>query len=71
MEVDPGLQTQCIAGAVVGVGLANGDWRCINPRLVAWIYGGWIVTLPVTALISGSLMAIIMNAPRWGLPMHV
>ncbi|KAH7368085.1 phosphate-repressible phosphate permease [Plectosphaerella cucumerina] len=64
----PVSTTQCIAGAVVGVGLANGDWRCINPRLVTWIYAGWIITLPTTALISGSLMAIIMNAPRWSSP---
>lgn len=57
--------TQCITGATVGVGLANGDWRCINPKLVAWIYMGWIITVPVTGLLSGSLMALILNAPRW------
>jgi solute carrier family 20 (sodium-dependent phosphate transporter) len=62
----PVSTTQCIAGATVGVGLANGDWRCINPRLVAWIYLGWFITVPVTALISGSLMGLILNAPRWG-----
>ncbi|KAF6833115.1 phosphate-repressible phosphate permease [Colletotrichum musicola] len=61
----PVSTTQCIAGATVGVGLANGDWRCINPRLVAWIYFGWLITLPVTGLLSGSLMALILNAPRW------
>lgn len=57
--------TQCITGATVGVGLANGDWKCINPKLVAWIYVGWIVTVPVTGLLSGCLMGIILNAPRW------
>ncbi|KAJ6786234.1 hypothetical protein PWT90_04906 [Aphanocladium album] len=57
--------TQCITGATVGVGLANGDWRCINPKLVGWIYMGWIITVPVTALISGCLMGMIINAPRW------
>ncbi|KAL0934493.1 phosphate-repressible phosphate permease [Colletotrichum truncatum] len=61
----PVSTTQCIAGATVGVGLANGDWRCINLRLVAWIYFGWFITVPVTALFSGSLMALILNAPRW------
>jgi sodium-dependent phosphate transporter len=61
----PVSTTQCIAGATVGVGLANGDWRCINPRLVGWIYIGWLITVPVTALISGCLMGIILNAPRW------
>ncbi|OHE92103.1 phosphate-repressible phosphate permease [Colletotrichum orchidophilum] len=61
----PVSTTQCIAGATVGVGLANGDWRSINPRLVAWIYFGWFVTVPVSALFSGSLMALILNAPHW------
>ncbi|KAK8143856.1 Na+/Pi symporter [Beauveria asiatica] len=37
----PVSTTQCITGATVGVGLANGDWRCINPKLVGWIYMGW------------------------------
>ena len=61
----PVSTTQCITGATVGVGLANGDWRCINPKLVGWIYLGWIITVPVTALISGALMAFILNAPSW------
>jgi sodium-dependent phosphate transporter len=61
----PVSTTQCITGATVGVGLANGDWRCINPKLVGWIYLGWVITVPVTALISGSLMAFILKAPSW------
>ncbi|KIX09906.1 uncharacterized protein Z518_00987 [Rhinocladiella mackenziei CBS 650.93] len=61
----PVSTTQCIAGAAIGVGLANGDWRCINLRLVAWIYFGWFITVPVTGLIAGCLMGLILNAPRW------
>ncbi|OJJ02081.1 hypothetical protein ASPVEDRAFT_132812 [Aspergillus versicolor CBS 583.65] len=61
----PVSTTQCIAGASIGVGLANGDWRCINMRLVAWIYFGWVITVPVTALLAGMLMGLILNAPRW------
>ncbi|XWX01737.1 hypothetical protein V2A60_009766 [Cordyceps javanica] len=61
----PVSTTQCITGATVGVGLANGDWRCINPKLVGWIYMGWIITLPVTGLMAGGLMGLIINAPRW------
>ncbi|KAL2796967.1 phosphate transporter [Aspergillus keveii] len=61
----PVSTTQCIAGASIGVGLANGDWRCINMRLVGWIYFGWVITVPITALISGMLMGLILNAPRW------
>ncbi|EAW12187.1 inorganic phosphate transporter [Aspergillus clavatus NRRL 1] len=59
--------TQCISGATVGVGLCNGTWRTINWRMIAWICFGWFITLPVTGIISGCLMGIIINAPRWGL----
>ena len=59
--------TQCITGATVGVGLCSGTWRAINWRMIGWIYMGWIITLPIAGLISGGLMGIIINAPRWGL----
>ncbi|KAK5654238.1 hypothetical protein OQA88_7413 [Cercophora sp. LCS_1] len=62
----PVSTTQCITGATVGVGLANGDWRCVNWRLIGWIYLGWVVTVPVAGVIAGGLMAVIINAPRWG-----
>ena len=61
----PVSTTQCITGATVGVGLANGDWRCINPKLVAWIYMGWLITVPVTGLLAGCLMGLMLNAPSW------
>ncbi|KAK4120597.1 phosphate-repressible phosphate permease [Parathielavia appendiculata] len=62
----PVSTTQCITGATVGVGLCSGTWRTVNWRMVIWIYLGWIITLPVTGIISGCLMGIIINAPRWG-----
>lgn len=62
----PVSTTQCIVGATVGVGLCNGDWRSINWRMVAWCYMGWFITLPVTGIVSGCLMGIIINAPQWG-----
>ena len=58
--------TQCITGATVGVGLCTGDIKSINWRMVAWIYFGWLITLPVTGIVSGCLMGIIINAPQWG-----
>jgi solute carrier family 20 (sodium-dependent phosphate transporter) len=58
--------TQCITGATVGVGLCSGSWRTINWRMVAWIYFGWLITLPVAGIMSGCLMGIIINAPQWG-----
>ncbi|CAF3478616.1 phosphate-sensing transcription factor [Fusarium graminearum] len=61
----PVSTTQCITGAIVGVGLCNGDWRAINWRMVAWIYMGWFITVPTAGLISGILMAFITNAPNW------
>ncbi|RBR19860.1 uncharacterized protein FIESC28_05466 [Fusarium coffeatum] len=61
----PVSTTQCITGAIVGVGLCNGDWRAINWRMVGWIYLGWFITVPSAGLISGILMAFITNAPRW------
>ncbi|KAJ4007029.1 Na+/Pi symporter [Fusarium irregulare] len=61
----PVSTTQCITGAIVGVGLCNGDWRAINWRMVGWIYMGWFITVPSAGLISGILMAFITNAPRW------
>lgn len=61
----PVSTTQCITGAIVGVGLCNGDWRAINWRMVAWIYLGWFVTVPVSGLISGCLMGMITYAPNW------
>ncbi|KAK3341835.1 phosphate-repressible phosphate permease [Lasiosphaeria hispida] len=62
----PVSTTQCITGATVGVGLVNGTWRSINLPLILWIYLGWLVTVPAAALISGCLMGLILNAPRWG-----
>lgn len=58
--------TQCITGATVGVGLCTGDLKAINWRMIAWIYMGWIITLPCTGIIAGCLMGIIINAPQWG-----
>lgn len=62
----PVSTTQCISGATVGVGLCAGTWRAINWRMIAFIYFGWIITLPVTAIISGCLTGILINSPQWG-----
>lgn len=64
----PVSTTQCITGATVAVGFCAGTWRSINWRMVAWIYFGWFITLPVAGIISGCIMGIIINAPRWGYP---
>lgn len=61
----PVSTTQCIVGATMGVAFCNGDLRALNWRMVGWCYGGWIFTLPIAGIISGCLMGIIINAPRW------
>lgn len=58
--------TQCIVGAVVFVGLCNGDVKAVNWRMVAWCYAGWIFTVPCAGLIAGITMGIISNAPKLG-----
>ncbi|OWB69903.1 hypothetical protein B5S30_g5340 [[Candida] boidinii] len=58
--------TQCAIGATVAVGLCNMDLKTINWRMVAFIYFGWIVTLPCAGLISGIICGIVVNAPHWG-----
>jgi solute carrier family 20 (sodium-dependent phosphate transporter) len=62
----PVSTTQCIVGSTAGVGLCTGDIKAINWGMVLWIYCDWIITLPVTGIISGCLMGIIINAPQWG-----
>ncbi|KAH6885726.1 phosphate transporter [Thelonectria olida] len=61
----PVSTTQCITGAIVGVGLCNGDWRSINWRMVGWIYLGWFITVPTAGIVAGCLMGFITYAPRW------
>ncbi|KAK6435003.1 Na+/Pi symporter [Oleoguttula sp. CCFEE 5521] len=65
----PVSTTQCIIGATVGVGLCAGDVKAINWRMVIWAYAGWFITLPCTALISGCLLAFVINAPSWAAPL--
>lgn len=60
----PVSTTQCATGATVFIGLCNRDLKAVNWRIVSWCYLGWIVTLPIAGIISGVIMAIIINAPR-------
>ncbi|ODV92666.1 hypothetical protein CANCADRAFT_30759 [Tortispora caseinolytica NRRL Y-17796] len=61
----PVSTTQCITGAIVCVGLCNMDFKAINWRMVAWIYFGWFLTLPIAGLVAGIINGIIINAPNW------
>jgi len=66
----PVSTTQCIIGATVGVGLCAGDYKAINWRMVAWSYFAWFATLPATAVISGLIMAFVINAPSFAAPLN-
>lgn len=64
----PVSSTQSITGATLAVGLCNGDYKAMNWRMLGWIFFSWILTLPIAGLISGCLLAIILNAPGWNTP---
>lgn len=55
----------CITGATVGVGLCNGDLKAVNWKATGWIFLGWVLTIPIVGTLSGCLMGIILNAPRF------
>ncbi|GAA5954705.1 hypothetical protein JCM8115_004665 [Rhodotorula mucilaginosa] len=61
----PVSTTMCITGATVGVALCNGDLRSVNWRAIAWIFSGWVITVPVVGTLSGCLMGIVLNAPHF------
>lgn len=58
--------TMCITGATVGVGLCQGNLKAVNWKAVGWIFLGWVLTIPIVGTLSGCLMGIILNAPRFG-----
>ncbi|PVU86012.1 hypothetical protein BB561_006836 [Smittium simulii] len=59
----PVSTTHCITGAMVGVGLCNGDWRAVNWKMFAMCFFSWIITLPFAGLTSGLLFALIAYSP--------
>ncbi|GAA6033370.1 hypothetical protein JCM8097_006717 [Rhodosporidiobolus ruineniae] len=60
----PASTTMCITGSTVGVALCNGDLKSINWRAIAWIFSGWVLTVPIVGTLSGCLMGIILNYIR-------
>lgn len=61
----PVSTTQTITGAVVGVSLMNLNLGATNWRQLAFIFLGWVLTLPVVALMSGLLTAMALNVPQF------
>lgn len=60
-----GAAGETITGAVLGVSLMNLDLGATNWRQVAFIFLGWVLTLPVVALMSGLLTAMALNVPQF------
>lgn len=61
----PVSTTQSLVGAVMGVALMNYDLGAVNWRQLAFIFVGWVLTLPCTALVSGLLCLMALNAPQF------
>ena len=60
----PVSTTHCITGATVAVGLCNGNASAVNWKLVATIFGGWLVTCPAAAFLTGILFWGVATAPH-------
>ena len=54
----PVSTTQCICGATAGIALSNGTFKALNWRLMAKIFGGWIITMPIAGCFSGILYMV-------------
>lgn len=61
----PVSTTQCLVGASMGVALMNYDLGAVNWKQLAFIFMGWILTLPCAALASGLICLMALNAPSF------
>jgi phosphate/sulfate permease len=60
----PVSTTHCITGATTFVGLCNGNVNAVNWKLFAVIFGGWIITCPMSGIMTGLIFWGIVSAPR-------
>jgi len=60
----PVSTTHCISGATVAVGMCNGNMDAVNWRLFAVIFGGWIITCPAAAFVTGMLFWGVVSSPK-------
>ncbi|KAJ4374133.1 hypothetical protein N0V83_002874 [Neocucurbitaria cava] len=61
----PVSTTQCLTGASLGVALMNYDLGAVNWRQLAFIFMGWVLTLPAAGLVSGLICLMALNAPHF------
>jgi sodium-dependent phosphate transporter len=58
MEI-PTSTTHCQVGATLGVGLLEGKKDAINTKLVLKIFFGWVITLVIAGMTSGTLFLML------------
>ncbi|KAF2685249.1 phosphate-repressible phosphate permease-like protein [Lentithecium fluviatile CBS 122367] len=61
----PVSTTQCLTGSALGVALMNYDLGAVNWRQLAFIFMGWVLTLPAAGLVSGLLCVMALNTPHF------
>ncbi|KAF2467987.1 phosphate-repressible phosphate permease [Lindgomyces ingoldianus] len=61
----PVSTTQCLTGSAMGVALMNYDLGAVNWRQLAFIFMGWVLTLPCAGLIAGLLCVMALNTPHF------
>ncbi|KXX77191.1 Phosphate-repressible phosphate permease pho-4 [Madurella mycetomatis] len=61
----PVSTTQCLTGAVLGVSFMNFDFGATNWKQMAFIFCGWVLTLPSAGLIAGLLTVMALNTPHF------
>tara|TARA_R110002003_G_scaffold145_1_gene13364 strand:- start:8284 stop:8880 length:597 start_codon:yes stop_codon:yes gene_type:complete len=61
----PVSTTQCLTGALIGTALMNYDLKAVNWKQLAWIFFGWVATLPASGLIAGLLCVMALNTPHF------
>ncbi|KAH7111307.1 phosphate-repressible phosphate permease [Dendryphion nanum] len=61
----PVSTTQCLTGASLGVALMNYDLGAVNWRQLAFIFMGWVLTLPAAGLVAGLLCVMALNTPHF------
>ena len=59
----PVSTTHCVTGGTVAVGLCNGNTQSVNWKSCAIIFGGWIITCPAAAFITGMLFWGVCSSP--------
>lgn len=61
----PVSTTQCLTGATLGVALMNFDAAAVNWKQLAYIFSGWVLTLPCAGLVAGLLTGMALNTPHF------